>query len=419
MIEDNLIMLLFVVFATGLFQYFLIRKHIKSIADPLFYFAVTSAFSLALGFVALDDSYLLARIFVYFLCFYMGFGVATWQSRGVLSPLQINEDIRHFRTIVIICCVIYFGLNALVWVKSGVILLSEDPSLQKSDAYAGGFGFIRRFNWSVGVFVLMASLYWWLWERSAVAALAVTVASLTALTGGGKSALLPLIFAIGLYIVKPFITIKGGDARRLRRGVPIFLIIAFIPVAIILISEQGTVKNAFYAFVVRMFYFGDVLLYWGQQMVRDNFSELGPLDYLINSFGGILGALRLIDYDAPIGNQFVQVTLPAGADLPESLGPNLPFYVRGELYFGPFFALFHAFIIGFIFGGLRRLFFAYRGRSLLTYSLLSFAIVISVVLPTEEGLAIGQAFDFAIFFFPIYVMTSIIRIFYQRFNVPI
>lgn len=419
MIEDNLIMLLFVVFTTGFFQYFLIRKHISSIADPLVFFAITSAFSLALGFVALDDSYLLARIFVYFLCFYMGFGVASRQSQGVLLPLQINGDIRNFRTIVIVCCAIYFGLNALVWFKSGVILLSEDPSLQKSEAYAGGFGFIRRFNWSVGVFVLIASLYWWLWERSTVAALTLTVASLTALSGGGKSALLPAIFAIGLYIAKPFITIRGGGTMRLRRSIPVFLVIAFVPVTIILISEQQTAKNAFDAFVVRMFYFGDVLLYWGQQTVRDHFSELGPLDYLINTFGGILGALRLIDYDTPIGNQFVQVTLPTGVDFSESLGPNLPFYVRGELYFGPLLALLHAFIIGFIFGCLRRLFFAYRGRSLLGYSLLSFAVVISVVLPTEEGLAVGQAFDFAIFFFPIYVVTSIIRIFDQRFKDPI
>lgn len=407
MIEDNLIVLLYVFAVTGIVQYALVRQRIASIADPLVYFVVTSAFSLALGYFAVDDSWLLARIFIYFLCFYVGLNLACGRHQRTMQPLQIGGDIRHFRAIVIVCCAIFLGLNAFMWMKSGIILLSDDPSLQKSEAYAGGFGFIRRFNWSVGVFVLIASLYWWLWERSVASALALTVAALTALTGGGKSALLPAVFAVGLFVAKPFATQRQITiTARLRCAIPILLGFASVPIAIILFSENGTPREAFNAFVVRMFYFGDVLLYWGQQTVRSHFVGLGPLDYLRDTFGAVLGALRLIDYGIPIGNQFVQDTLPIGVDFSDSLGPNLPFYVRGELYLGPFFALLHAFIIGFIFGLVRRFFLNYRGRSLLKYSLMSFATVISVTLPTEEGLAVGQAFDFALYFLPIYVVTA-------------
>lgn len=416
MIEDNLNILFLIVLAIILFQYILMRRQIKSVADPLAYFVITSAFSLALGCVALDDGYLLARIFTYFLCFYFGFGVAFRRVQREFSPLEMDSEISRFRSIVIICSLVYLALNAIVWFKSGIILLSEDPSLQKSDAYAGGWGFIRRFNWGVGVFVLIASFYWWLKERSVTAAFTVILVSLTALTGGGKSALLPLVFAIGLYIAKPFITNRGTSVAHLRRRVPLFMTIALVPVAIILIAEQGSAKNAFDAFVVRMFYFGDILLYWGQQTIRDEFSKFGLLDYLSNSLGSILGALRLIEYNTPIGNQFVQATLPAGVDFAESLGPNLPFYVRGELYFGSFMAFLHAFIIGFSFGYLRRLFVVYCGHSLLRYSILAFLVVVSIMLPTEEGLAIGQAFDFIVFFIPIYITISIYRTCYRRLN---
>jgi hypothetical protein len=129
----------------------------------------------------------------------------------------------------------------------------------------------------------------------------------------------------------------------------------------------------------------------------------------------VLGALRLTDYGIPIGNQFVRSTLPVGTDFSESLGPNLPFYVRGELYFGAVFAPLHAFIIGVIFGYLRRRFITYRGHSLLMYSLLSFAVVLSLTLPTEEGLAVGQVFDFVILFLPIYVLTSYFRAYRPKY----
>lgn len=419
MIDDNLIMLLLAFAATCTVQYALVRQRILSIADPLFFFVLTSSFSLALGCFAVDSSWLLARIFLYFTCFYAGFLLVPGPSQRPLPPLQMRGNVRHFHAIVIVCSLVYLGFNTFMWMKSGVILLSDDPSLQKSEAYADGFGLIRRYNWSVGVFVMIASLYWWLWERTALAVLFVMLSVLITITGGGKGALLPAIFAVGLFIANPFVSAQlRNDTPRLRRIIPILVAITLIPVAIVLVTEHGSAKDAFDAFVIRLFYYGDVLLYWGQETVRIEFAGLGPLDYLRDTFGSVLGALRLMDYGIPIGNQFVRSTLPFGTDFSESLGPNLPFYVRGELYLGIFFAPLHAFIIGVIFGTLRRLFLSYRGHSLLKYSLLSFAAIISLTLPTEEGLAIGEAFDFIIFFLPIYAVVSCARMAVKRFSPP-
>jgi hypothetical protein len=163
--------------------------------------------------------------------------------------------------------------------------------------------------------------------------------------------------------------------------------------------------DAFNAFVTRLFYFGDILLYWGQENVRREFAGLGFSDYLKDTFGSILGALRLMDYGTPIGNQFVKSTLPYGTEFSDSLGPNLQFYVRGELYLGIVLAPLHASAIGFLFGRVRRYFIMYRGRSLLRYSLLAYSVIMSLTLMSEEGLAIGQIFDFMIFFGPIYLVT--------------
>jgi hypothetical protein len=408
MIEENVPTLLLVFLAAGGLQYAWLRKRIVSIADPLFYFAGTSAFALALGCFASDDPWLVLRLFVYFACFYAGFSLASGKPRPVPHPMRIDADLRKFRTIVLVCCTAYLALNLLLWSQSGFILLSDDPSLQKSQVYVGGFGFVRRFNWGVGTFVLIASLYLWLMERSRTAAVVVAVAIVTTWTGGAKSALIPMVFAAGLFIAKPFATPTGrNDVVRLRRIIPLLFLVACVPVAIVFTIENETIMDALVAFAIRLFSFGDVMLYWGQETVRSHFSDLGPIDYFVNAFGSVLGALRVIDYSIPMGNQFVQFTLPAGFDFSDALGPNLPFYVSGELYFGPLIAPLHALAIGFIFGFVRRVFLRYRGRSMLMYSLLSFMVVVSIALPTDEGFAIGQIFNFALFFAPIYIAVAL------------
>lgn len=409
MIEDNLALLLLAVATTGAIQYGLVRRQVANIADPLIYLISTFAFSFALGCFAVDDSWLLARIFLYFACFYAGFLVISRPSRRSLPPLQVRRNLRCFRAVVVVCGLVYLGLNAVMWIKSGAVLFSGVPSTEKSEAYASGYGYIRRFNWSVGVFALIASLYWWIFERTAIALLFVVLSMLITIVGGGKGALLPALFAGGLFISKPFVTASSNVAPSCFHRVLLILIgLALIPVAAVLIVENGSIEGALDAFVIRLFYYGDVLLYWGRAAVRIEFSGLGPLDFLYDTFGSILGALRLIDYRIPIGNQFVRSTLPFGAVLSESVGPNLPFYVRGELYFGPFFAPLHAFVIGVIMGRLRRMFLSYCGHSLMMYSLLSFAVILSVTLPADEGLAIRRAFDFIIYFVPIYVTVSCI-----------
>lgn len=409
MTEVNFVAMVLTFFADAAVLYFLVRKHLKSIADPLFFFVLISAFSLALGSFVSDDPWLVVRIYGYFTMFYAGFLVTTGKTQQTRAILLLNDDMRKFRAIVLGCAIVYFAANAMMWLNSGVILFADDPSLQKSEAYAGGLGIVRRFNWGVGTFTLIASIYWVLSERRVLSMLTTIVVSLIAMTGGGKSALLPAIFAVGLYLTRPFASVDKTDYdSRLRSLVPLLFGIALVPVLIVLVIENGSLKGAFDAFILRLFYFGDVLLFWGQDFVRSGFSNLGPIDYFKDTFGSILGGLRLIPYEIPMGNQFVQYTLPAGTDFPESIGPNLPFYVRGELYLGIIVAPLYSFCVGATVGCLRRCFIRYHGHSLLSYSMLAFVVITSFTLPLQEELAIGQFFDFALLLIPIYGVATLL-----------
>lgn len=411
-IETYLGEMLVVFGISALVQSLLLWRRINNIADPLVYFGLTSAFTLALACYATDSQSLYVRIVLYYLCFYAGLLIATRPLNLSAEPLQMNFEPRRFRIVVIASCLIFFIANTLTWAKSGVILLSEHPSLQKSEAYAGGLGFVRRINWGLGVFALIAALYWWLWERSRTALTFLILAIATSVTGGSKSALLPMIFALGMYFVNPFRPAAPRHLRPTRKMLIAAAALATFPVAAVLMVESKADQSVLNALFVRLFYSGDIMLYWGQANLRSHFSNLGPLDYVRNSFGSLLGMLRLIDYSTPVGNQFVQYVLPVNSDYSESLGPNLPFYVRGELYFGPWFAPFHALVIGLIVGRVRMFFINYRGGSLLRYSVSVAIICLVTALPVEEGLAIGQLADFLLVF--VLVMGVVGLLAYRR-----
>lgn len=408
-IDDHLGAMLTAVLVTALGQFWLIRRYINNIADPLVFFALTSAFSLGLGSYATGSPALYARILLYFGFFYIGFFTSVRKALPTTVPLELHTGGRHFKTVVVVSCLIFLLSNVIIWAQSGAIVFADDPSVQKSAAYEGGLGFVRRINWGLGVFALIATVYWWLWERSLGSLIWVLITVLTSFTGGGKSALLPLIFALGLFFLNPFRPANRRHQLPSRRLLIGALLLGVVPVATVLLIEGDSTQAALDALLVRLFFSGDILLYWGQPDLRAHFSNLGVVDYFRDSLGSILGMLRLTGYNTPIGNQFVQYSLPAGFDFSESLGPNLPFYVRGELYFGPWIAPIHALVIGYIFGQIRVLFVRYSGDNPLHYSLAAFAVCLSVALPVEEGLAIGQVADFFLIFGPIYLLATMIR----------
>lgn len=401
------IMTLGLVLAATLQLYFL-RRRMNNIADPLLYFVLTSAFSLGLGVHSVDSVEVYARIVFYFCCLYIGFFSAIGKPKIPAQPLVMLTGAHHLKLVIVIGCTLYFMANLVVWAKSGLIILSGDPSLYKSTAYDGGLGIVRRINWAFGVFVLVAATYWYIWERSKIALAWLGLATLTSISGGSKSSLLPIIFALGLYFLNPFSPASSAQKMPNRRSLVYVALLAIIPVAAVLLIEHGSPDLAATALLQRLFFFGDILLYWGQQDLRAHFANLGLMDYLRDSFGSLLGMLRVTDYRTPMGNQFVQFSLPFGTDFSDSLGPNLPFYVRGELYLGPWFAPIHAFTVGWVFGRIRRAFTTYRGANLLNYTLAAFAVCLSSALPIEEGLAIGQVMDFLVIYLFVHVLALLI-----------
>ena len=393
-----------------------VRRHIFGIFDPLLYFIVSSAFAITLSALTVDSELVLARVVGSFVFFWMGFSFTCRRAPLPLPARSIQvHDIEFFIRLVLVGAIAMLALNSIGWVARGVPLLSDNPSVEKVDSLTDGLGFIRRFNWGAGVFVLIGSLYWYLARRTfASVAVLVTISFVIAL-GGSKSALLPVLFAVGLYLTRPFSSRKHGDfALPLKRSLPVIALLAAVPVAAVLLVENDGLQQAVTALSIRLLYFGDVMLYWGREDVRNMFAGLGPLDYPAHLLNGVTGFLRITGYDTPLGTRMVNATLDRFSELDSAIGPNTPFYVKGEVFFGPFAASLYAFTIGALYKWFRVRFFRYAGHSLTRYSVLATLITLTNALPIEDSLFIVQLFDFAVFFLLLYLITLFVDLVWPR-----
>lgn len=395
-------------------QLAVVRRHVGSILDPLLYFVVTTSFALTLAVAWVDDAALVSRVIGYFASFWLGFHFVMRACRGTVPVAQrdageLTPD-RLFPLLMVIGVLFLLAMNAAAWAASGIPVLSKDPSLQKVEALTGGLGFVRRYNWGLGVFLFIGSIYWYLFERSRLAIVCFLVVALVTILGGSKSAFLPVVFAMGLYLLRPFRNRSGRTwGEVIQRSAKYLLLLAMVPVVLVFVLESEDLSAASTALVVRLLYFGDAMLFWSKMDLRQHFMALvQPIDYPTHLLGGLLGMLRIVPYEVPLGNQFVQFSLRAGEELSGSLGPNTPFYVKGELFFGVVFAPLYAATVGAVVAAFRCAFLGVDRPTLMRYTLAASLLTLSMTLPTEDSLFMGRLGDFFLFYAPVYVLAKLL-----------
>ncbi|WP_310564650.1 hypothetical protein [Hydrogenophaga sp.] len=388
------------------------RRHLSGILDPLTYFIVTSSFAVTLAATLVNDAYIFSRVAIYLFFFWLGFFITSPSSKNrdtTKTEHRIRKD-ASFSIIITTGVLLVITANIFAWQRAGVPLFSIDPSLQKSESLKDGLGIVRRLNWGLGTFLFMGSVFWILFNQSKIAVTYLTSLALVAILNGSKSALLPIVFAIGLFLKNPFLNNKLNSIKEHTRSLSRYtLIIAAVPVLAVFLIESDDITEAAIALGTRLLYFGDALLYWSDSELRQHFKSIHPPhSYPMHLFGGILGATRLVPYSAPIGNDFVQFSLRVGQELSDSLGPNVPFYVKGEIFFGTVFAAAYSTIIGMAIAFFRRIFSQREYSNLTSYTIAATLAGLSMTLPVEDSLMINRIFDFALFLTPTIIFSRIL-----------
>jgi hypothetical protein len=389
----------------------IVRRLTTTLFDPVCYVAFAGIFAIGITTI-LAPLALIVQIWLAFAAFWLGvllvaprlggprLGGLAGRGGGRAPVPPTAEQLLLLRMVVGLSAVVIIAANLLLWVRVGVPAFSDNPTLAKGELYEGGFGFVRRLNWGLGIFSLFGSfLIFFHSPRSfwpgALWALFLAGLMLVAALGGGKGSLLPALYVIGLLTAHQGAAIGGARLRSARS-----LLLALAPLALaaalaILWIEAGSLGGAAQKLVIRLFYFGDVMLYWGDDDLRREItSRYSASGYPAHLFNSLLGMFRIVDYQVPIGNEMVNYTLGVGDELAAALGPNTPFYVMGQLFFGSFGGLIYAFSVGLIFGAIRRVFIAASFRRPLHFCIWGTIVILSVALPTEDALFIGVLSDF-------------------------
>jgi hypothetical protein len=307
-----------------------------------------------------------------------------------------NRDIRIAEYTVFLLFLLILFADIWLGTVAGFPALSNDPSSSKVTVYAGGLGLVRRINTGVGIFVPAGALLLAIrGKHKALFGVLFGVCAILASLSGSKGALFSFLQIIG-YVVYRRDLISNQVAKRLRL-ISIVLVVAavFLGVAVLYVVTQDW-SLAAGGLLRRILLQGDVIIYYYDPRVFPHFTSLGPLDYIYMILNPVLGGVRLVPYQFPLGFQMVTYYLGNPYASEFAFGPNTPFFVVGHAYFGSFFGVIYCGAVGYLVARLRSLFLKAKNVSPLRLIWLLALAVLVYNLPVEVNLFTSPLMDMSL-----------------------
>jgi oligosaccharide repeat unit polymerase len=397
----------------GLGYWLLYMRYIYSVVDAQFIFVVTTTFASVLVVEVVEEVRYVWHFFGCQLCVWAGFALV--QERTNRPGLVANESTdARFTDKVLLEYTVYalFGIyiisNLIILQSKGFALLSADPSQTKVTNFQQGFGIFRKINWAVGGVTTAGLIFLYLdRQRQRYLTLLLLVIALTALEGS-KGALLRFAISFGIFLYHPAFRHSQELLSRLKKLAPLGAIAIFGVFFTVLFKENESSDEVILAFIRRLLYGGDAVLYFYHPINVDFFSRFSPFDYPTYIFNPILGFLRLAPYQEAFGNVMVDNALPQGITLDVIVGPNSSFYTEGQVFFGYYGAFLYSFMLGTLASWLRSMYFSLTKSPAFFLVFLSTIYQFSAAVLVDLKLFITQAFDTILLVLPVYVLVCFI-----------
>ncbi|GAB4036928.1 O-antigen polymerase [Spirosoma jeollabukense] len=403
----------------------LYKKYIYSIFDPLFLYVFTLSFSSVLVVNVLADSQpnFAYHFFWCQLFFFSGFSIITYIYQNTTEESKTNDlskfnDYKTFRVILYILCALFFLTNIVLFVTKGFALLSEDPSDAKVENFTKGFGLIARINKSVGVFVL-TGLFFSLYYKPKTTDFVLIIISiaLKSLTGA-KSAFVDVVITAALIANHSVFRYNRKITSALKLMTPLGIVGIFIVSFTVFIKESTDSEQAVLKFVLRLLYGADSTLYFYRPVNEQYFAQFRFWEYPAYLFNSILSFFRLVPGIEANGNVMV-LNVIENQSLVFS-GPNTPYYIEGQIYFGYYGAYLYSLVIGACFAYSREVFFNKKFSSAFTFVFMSCVIIQASAITIEASYGLTKIFETYFFVIPIYVLVNFAvhgRIKWRKWNI--
>jgi oligosaccharide repeat unit polymerase len=397
---------LFVIY--GLLYY----RYIYSVVDPLFMFIFTTAFASVLAIQIIPETKDLIHFFGCQISLWIGFAFAYRQTNFLhkdINPQKVVFDFSHqllLRWTTYSLFVVYIISNLIIGYAKGFALFSDAPSEAKFLNFQAGFGLFRKINWSAGTFVSTSLMYMYFSKQRKVDLLFLIIVIFFSSLDGSKAALLQVAISAGIIFYHPVFADRQKALKKFQRYLPLVFAGIMGVFFTVLLKENDDLEGAFFAFIRRLLYSADSILYFYTDINLNYFANYSFWDYIPRLLNPILGFLRIQPYHEALGNIMYDNIRPPNAIGDVVAGPNAPFYIEGRIYFYYWAAFPFSAILGYLYAIIRIHYFSLTKASafyfvyMASFSHLAHAIIIDL------NLAISQSFDLAFFILPVYVLIS-------------
>ena len=380
------------------------RPFVISLIDPLNVFVVSmcACAVLMFGMNWAEGAKIEFAFFVFF--FWLGFASAGKVPARHPEKRFHADGLLDMQIVLLLVCIAIVVANVYLGVTAGFPLLSADPSISKVTAFTGGLGIIRHLNFGPFLFLCCGcTLFIAIGYKQTLALTLLAVSSAFIALSGAKSALLPILFVQAFVIHHNGLRMSATFTARLRRFVlPSFGAALAVAIAVI-VRDNGGITRGIIFLAKRLLFYGDVILfYYPRRGVIPELAGANPFTYIKYLVDPLLGMFRLEDYTLPLG------TIIAG-NLDAGFGPNVQYFVRADIFFGPVFGCGYCLAIGYIGGMLRRSFFTLRTNNVMIFTFALMMAVSAFTLATESQLFVSEVADTALFLFPLWAFAYVAR----------
>jgi oligosaccharide repeat unit polymerase len=398
--------LYYVFFSVILFLLF--RKYILSVFDPFVFIILMMSSSLCL---TVDSSFFL-YVLLAVLFFFFGFRLVGVPKRNFV---KIDEfiDTKLLEIFTILFFILYVIVSVIMFKSSGIPLLSENPTEAKISMFVEGTGWIRRIIFLSGFLPICISLLLIVSKKKIFYSFMFFLYLLISVMHGSKGGLIGTI-AIFWYLYQQ--NNLWSDSTMyvknfIRSKIKYFLVITVLLFLSIVMKESEIEgQDPIFSIGFRLMEFGDVMLYYKTQVVRDYFVNFNFVDFILYEFNGILGMLRLTPYYEPLGYQMVKAFWNTSSLFDDVvLGPNTVFFVKGHVFFGYIGGIVYSFLMGVLSAHFRKKIIEIKIKNIFMYAI---AVYVFFQIPgflKEFSQSVSTVFDFVFYLGPIILFSLILK----------
>ncbi len=391
--------------------YLIYRPYIFSVIDPLFIFILTTAFASVLVLNIVDQFNDIAHFFVCHTFLFLGFSFIQ-RKYSVVKLLNQDQskltDFKSLKLTVYLLLLLFIIGNCVLFFTKGFALLSDTPSNSKVGNFQEGFGIFRKINWAAGGFVTIGLIFIYITSRQRRYLFLLFIVIFFTALEGSKGSLVKILTSFAFLAYHPFFNKHKDILRTLRKYIPIGLAAILLVTFIVLSKENNDNEQVFFAFVRRLLYSGDSIIYYYTPINENYFAHYSMFDYPSYIMNTIMGFLRLAPYKEAFGNIMVENVLPSFAKADVIVGPNTPFYIEGRIFFGYYGAFVHSFIIGAIYSIFRKLYFSFTTGSAFSFVFLCCLCLQSGNILVDTSLFVTILFDTCFWVLPTYIFSCFI-----------